>query len=643
MMHKSNPGSGKKNTPTKLALIVSEKLGEAVSLQNQGRLQEARDIYAEILKIDPNNFNALNLLGVVAVHFNELIPAVDFFSRAIKINPHSSTCYSNRGVALRAMKNFEAAVASLKMAVRIKPDYFEAHSNLGVALQELKQFDRAVASYDMAIKINPKYFEAYYNRGNALLEMKNLAAAVASYDMAIDINPGIAEIYSNRGNALKEQRNYLQALDSYDKALGLKPDFAEAHFNRGVVLQLTGRHATAISCYEMAIDINPAYAEAYSNRGNALHELRQLDAALGSYDKAIALRPDYAEAYSNRANLFKELGHLDAALSNYDMAIAISPEYAEAQSNRSLLLLMQGKFESGWKAYEWRWKNLVNGYVPRQFTVPLWLGEESIEGKIILLHSEQGLGDTIQFSRYVKLVAGLGAKVLLEVPGCLMGLLEGLVGVSELIERGAMLPEFDFHCPLLSLPLAFKTEVDTIPSPQAYLYSDELTNAHWKGVLGTRTKPRVGLVWSGSTTHKNDHRRSMMLAELLDYLPDSFEYFSLQKELRDADQDTIATCSKIRHFGPEIDDFSDTAALCQAMDLVITVDTSVAHLSGALGQQTWILVGYAPDWRWMLDRNNSPWYGSARVYRQNSEMTWTVVLDKIRHDLLKLADSYRSI
>jgi len=642
MMHKSNPSSGKKNTPTKLALRVSEKLSEAVSLQNQGRLQEARDIYAEILKIDPKNFNALNLLGVVAVHFNELIQAVDFFSRAIKINPHSSSCYSNRGVALRAMNNLDAAVASFRMAVSIKPDYFEAHSNLGVALQDLKQFDSAVESYGMAIKINPEYFEAYYNRGNALREMNHLVAAVANYDLAININPCIAEIHCNRGNALKDQHNYGQALESYDNALGLKPDFAEAHFNRGVVLQLIGRLAAAVSCYEMAIDINPAYAEAYSNRGNALHQLRQLDAALASYDKAIVLRPDYAEAYSNRANLFKELGDLDAALSNYDMAIAISPDYAEAQSNRSLLLLLQGKYESGWKAYEWRWKNLVNGYIPRIFPVPLWLGKESIEDKRILLHSEQGLGDAIQFSRYAKLVAGLGAKVLLEVPGSLMGLFEGLAGVSELIEQGSTLPEFDFHCPLMSLPLAFKTEVDSIPSPQAYLCSDALKTAHWKRVLGTKTKARVGLVWSGSTTHKNDHRRSMMLADLLDYLPDSFEYFSLQKELRDADQDTIATCSKIRHFGPEIGAFSDTAALCQEMDLVITVDTSVAHLSGALGRPTWIMVGHAPDWRWMLNRNDSPWYGSARVHRQSSEMTWTVVLEKIRHDLLKLADSFQS-
>ncbi|PIT71198.1 hypothetical protein B9Z41_17075, partial [Limnohabitans sp. JirII-31] len=285
----------------------------------------------------------------------------------------------------------------------------------------------------------------------------------------------------------------------------------------------------------------------------------------------------------------------------YDKAISLKPDYAGAHWNKSLELLALGQFKEGWKSYEWRWKHEDLGSKLPNFSQPQWLGVESLQGQTILLHSEQGLGDTIQFCRYAKLVKAQGARVVMEIPAALVPLLQGLEGVDELVQSRQALPAFDYHCPLLSLPLAFKTELSTIPSPEPYLRSDKAKVNQWRIKLGPKSKPRVGLVWSGSTQHKKDHNRSLRLDELIHYLPNSFDYVCLQKEIRAVDQETLKQ-SRIQYFGDELKDFADTAALCELMDVVISVDTSVAHLSGALGRPTWVLLPYVPDWRWLLDR-----------------------------------------
>lgn len=251
-----------------------------------------------------------------------------------------------------------------------------------------------------------------------------------------------------------------------------------------------------------------------------------------------------------------------------------------------------------------------------------------------MLHSEQGFGDTLQFCRYARLVAALGARVLMEVPKPLMHLLQGLEGISELVEKGTTLPTFDYHCPLLSLPLAFKTSLDTIPGNQAYLSSDRIKVADWERKLGVKTKPRVGIVWSGSIGHKNDASRSLLLSEFIAQLPPDFEYVSLKKEVRDVDKATLQANPHIKHFGSELNDFADTAALCALMDIVVSVDTSVAHLSGALGRPTWILLPYVPDWRWLLDRTDSPWYSSVKLYRLEKINDWHGVLQSVKSNLI---------
>ena len=299
---------------------------------------------------------------------------------------------------------------------------------------------------------------------------------------------------------------------------------------------------------------------------------------------------------------------------------------------QSIILMLNGDFTNGLPLYELRWKTKELKMKSRNFSKPLWLGEESLTGKTILLHSEQGFGDTIQFCRYAKMVRNLGAKVILEVPLPLVDLLRSLDGVDELIPKDSELSDFDFHCPLLSLPLAFKTELSSIPNAPHYIYSNQVKRKYWLNKLGAPSKKRIGIVWSGSLGHSNDRNRSLRLEEIKQYLPNGFEYISLQKEIREADQSTLIN-SGIGHFGPELQDFSDTAAICDLMDLVISVDTSVAHLAAALGKPTWILLPFNPDWRWLLDREDSPWYPTVRLFRQSSTQQWSSVLKRVAQNL----------
>lgn len=456
-----------------------------------------------------------------------------------------------------------------------------------------------------------------------------------SFEAAIQHDPQDAKTCYHWALALHEIKQLDVAIALYDRAIGIQADFSQAHYSRGLALQQMAQLDGALASYDQAIHFKPDYVEAHSNRGTILQHYQQWDAAMASYDQAIALDPTYAKAHNNRGNTLQERHQITAALASYDQAIALEPDYADAYWNKGIALLLGGDFARGWPLYEWRHKALESTHPQRQFAQPLWLGQDRLQGKTLLLHSEQGLGDTLQFIRYAPLLAAQGAHVVVELPRALMDLLADMQGVSQFIEQGQALPAYDYHCPLLSLPLAFGTTLDSIPAPAAYVRSLQPKRAQWAAALGAKTGLRIGIAWSGSTGHKNDHNRSITLAELLQHLPPGPQYISLQKELREVDQATLCATPQLRHFGPELVDFTDTAALCDLMDVVISVDTSVAHLSAALGQTTWVLLPYSPDWRWLLERSDSPWYPSARLYRQDSSMRWAGVLQRLRDDVLK--------
>jgi len=302
------------------------------------------------------------------------------------------------------------------------------------------------------------------------------------------------------------------------------------------------------------------------------------------------------------------------------------------------VLLLSGDLELGWELYEWRWKTEHFAPYIRSFRQPQWSGMESLEGRSLLLHSEQGLGDAIQFSRYAEQAANLGARVILEVCKPLAGLFSDLAGVTELVFKGEPLPTFDFHCPLMSLPLAFKTRLESIPCPPRYLRADTIKLSQWTNRLGEKTRPRVGLVWSGSATNTNDHNRSIPVSTLMQQMPVNFQYVSLQKDIRDSDKRWLESQTRLLNFDQDLNDFSDTAALCELMDVIISIDTSVAHLSGALGRPTWILLPFSPDWRWLMDRDDSPWYRSVKLFRQDNIGDWESVLARVAASLSKLHD-----
>jgi tetratricopeptide (TPR) repeat protein len=659
-----------------------------LALQELKQLDAATTDYGKAIALKPDYAEAYNSRAVAHQESKQLDAAMADYSMAIAIRPDYAEAYSNRGNALRELGKPEAAIADYDRAIAIRRDYAEAYNNRGNALRELGQLDAAIADYSKAIVIRPAYAQAHNNRGLALHAMKNFDAAIADYNKAIASKPDFAEAYNNRALAHRELRQLEAALADLGKAVAVKADYAEAYYNRGNALRELKQFEAATADYGKAVALKPDYAEAYNNRGLAQRELMQLDAAMADFGKAIALkpdlaetyfnrgnalrelnkskaalvdyamavsvRPDYAEAYNNRGVAFKDLKQLDAAIGAFDAAIALEPDHAAAQWNKALVLLLRGDFAAGFELYEWRWKNRNLNAAPRPFARPLWLGEEPLEGKTILLYAEQGLGDTIQFCRYASLLARAGAQVIFHVPPPLVGLLKSLEGASQVLAEGEPLPDFDYHCPLMSLPLAFKTVLASIPDPSPYLHADPARMRVWQARIGERKNLKVGVVWNGGFRPNQpeiwavNERRNISLEAFARALREvEVDFFSLQKgdpaesEIRGREAQYWPR-GNFHNFASDIADFSDTAALVANLDLVVSVDTSTAHLAAALGKPTWILSRFDGCWRWLLEREDSPWYRSVRLYRQDDSQSWEPVLSRVAADLTRRAREPRT-
>ena len=599
------------------------------ALRDLKRFEEALDSYERALTITPDYVEALNNRGNALSDLKRPEGALDSYDRALKIMPNYAEALYNRGNVLSDLKRPGEALDSYDRALRIMPGYAEALNSRGNALAELKRPEEALNSYELALKIKPDFAEALNCRGNALADLKHPEEALDSYNRALALKPDFAEAFNNRGNVLSCLKRPGEALDSYDRALTLNPDYAEAHNNRGNALRDLNRPEQAIASYDLALTLKPDYAEALFNRGNALSDLKRPAEALDSYNRSLMIKPDNAEALNNRGSALSDLKLPEEALDSYERALMIKSDYAEAHWNEGLCRLLLGEFALGWQKYEWRWQKepLVNNL--RNFKQPRWHGQEHLVNKTLLLHSEQGLGDTIQFCRYATQVAALGATVILEVQPPLTALLKNLADVSLVLAKGESLPDFDHHCPLLSLPLAFKTDLSTIINSR-YLKSDPQKVAEWEAKLDKTGKIRIGLAWSGNKDHKNDHNRSIALDAFKGLVNDQADYYCLQKELRPEDKAILEQTRNIPFFGDALTDFTDTAALVELMDLVITVDTSVAHLAGAMGKEVWVLLPFNPDWRWLLDRSDSPWYPSARLFRQPGIGDWDNVIIEVK-------------
>ena len=544
---------------------------------------------------------------------------------AIQTNLSAGFALHQQGKLAEAQFHYEAVL-------KADSKNFDALHLLGVIAHQRKNHSAAMALLDRAIQQSPRSALAHLNRGNTLKDMGDVQRAIANYEQAITIHPGYAEAYVNLGIALQESQQSDRALACYRKAIGLKPDFAEAYFALGNALQEHGQTDAAILSLQEATRLRPGFVAAYCNLGNLLKDAGRADEALAAYAEAIRAQPDFAVAYCNLGNVQKEKQQFQLAIDSYGQATKLNPNFAEAHWNQSLVHLLLGEFEAAWPLFEWRWKAKKNNIRLPDFRKPLWLGEPALVGKTILICWEQGFGDTIQFCRYVPLLQALGARVLLVVPSTLVPLLKTLDGVEQVLGPDEHVSNFDYYCPLMSLPLAFHTTLNTIPVPSVYLHADENKMQFWVAKLPQSGKKRVGIAWRGSGTNK---RASLPLTELIEYLPKHLDYVCLQKDVTDMER-VILLEQNMYVFDRDIADFSDTAALCGLMDLVISIDTSAAHLAGAMDKPTWVLLPHLPDWRWLLDRSDSPWYPSMRLFRQEGMGAWHTVLQRVTHDLTQL-------
>ena len=507
----------------------------------------------------------------------------------------------------------------------------------GVVASADGDFVNAVQRYCRALELEPKLPIVWVCLAKAMCDLGQSEAGAECYSEAITVDPGCVEAYFFRGNLRFEQGRFEEANADYSLAVSLAPEFFQAYNNLGMALTRIGQHARALETLQRAVSLGPSQPAVHCNLGVALFNCNEFDKALVSYEQALALHPTYAEVHNNRGNALMELDRIAEAIESYDRAIAHKPDYVEATWNKALALLTIGNYAQGWRLHECRWDRPAFASIKRHFSQPMWLGKESLHGKTILLHCEQGMGDAIQFCRYAPLVKSLGARVVLEVNKALMVLMSSLEGVDAIVPQGSALPAFDFHCPLMSLPLAIGTDLSNIPAPSAYLRADPARLAKWMSILGARkSRGIIGLVCSGDPQHRNDHNRTISLIKMLTHLPVDFQYVILQRELRETDRAAIGMHPQISSFEDQISDFADTAALCSLMDQVISVDTSVAHLSAALGKKTHIVLPVCSDWRWLRGREDSPWYPSVRLYRQTMPNEWASVIESAGKAILKL-------
>jgi tetratricopeptide (TPR) repeat protein len=604
---------------------------QAILFHNRGRLREAAQLYEAVLKADDRHFGAVHRLGLLRLQQRKFGDAARLLRRAVKIDRNSADAHLHLAAALTGLGRFEDAIRHYQRALAIRPDLAEAHNNLGYALQSLGRHEQAAAHYEKALGIVPDYAEARNNFGNALQLLGRSEEAIAQFEKALVIRPNYAEAHKNFGNVLGALGRNEEAIAHYEKAIAITPTYAEAHESLGNALTALERPEEAIGQFERALALKPDHAEAYNGLGLALGAMERHEEAIAHYEQAIAIKPEYVDAHGNLGNALWAMGRNKEAIASHDRALAIKPGLAAARWNRSNVYLSMGDWVRGFRDYECRWEAQPKNSQKRSFTQPLWLGEKALAGHRILLHAEQGLGDTLMSVRYVPQVVEAGAAVTLEVQPALQSLLAQIDGVSQVLAKGEPLPGFDVHCPLMSLPLAFGTILETVPAEVPYLEAQQDRVLEWRHRVRDVGLPRIGIAWRGNW--RADVSRSIPLPMFLEISSPQFQLISLQKEITDDDK-TFLQQHGVQYFDEEIHkDFSDTAALIALTDLVVSIDTSVAHLAGAMGKPVWIPLKFSAEWRWLQNRDDSVWYPTARLFRQPASGDWKSVIARVRQEL----------
>lgn len=636
-----------------------------------GRWAEAAASYQAMLNADPHNPKLFVLLGNTLQQAGRMDEAIAAFQHAARLKPDFQEAHNNLGIAFKAVNKLEESVASFRKAAACDGDAAIVLNNLGCTLLDQGQEEQAAEAYRRSIAANPDYADAYSNLGVVLARQKHCSEAVDAYRRAIVLRPDYVDAHRNLTGLLVALERPLEALPHCLKLVELEPDNATFMGYLGVLMGELGRHRDAVIACRKALQMDPtllvAYAtiiaahsslnehddalrlachyvehapddpDAYCAFAMALQYTGRWDDALAMCGKAIALAPDNPTLLHTMGRIAHAAGTMDAALDIYERAIALAPERAKLRWDQSLALLLAGRYREGWSAFEVRWDVNQLRVDNRNFTQPAWNGED-LAGKTILLHAEQGMGDTIQFIRYAAGVARRGGRVVAQVQPLLKRLVASAAGVDAVVAYKEPLPHFDVYCPMLSLPRIFETDLDTVPDAQGYLHPEPAARAQWLNRLGPRKGLRIGLIWAGNPTHRNDSNRSMRLEQFMPALTmPGLEWFSLQVGQAEADLRQLPA-GMIRNLVPDIMDFADTAAALSTLDLLVTVDTSSAHLAGALGQNVWVMLPFAPDWRWMLGREDTPWYDSMRLFRQTELGNWAPVVDRLVRDLARVRD-----
>ncbi len=597
-----------KQQVAKSAADHAAKEQQAVALINQGKLQEAEALYRELITAGNNNHIVYGNLAAICGMQDRFDELIEFLRKALELNPNYPDFHNNLGVALKRKGDLTAAIASYKKALELKPNYPDAHNNLGVALKGQGDLTAAIASYKKALELKPNYPDAHNNLGNALTDQGDLTAAIASYKKALELKPNYPDAHNNLGNALTDQGDLTAAIASYKKALELKPNYPDAH----------------------------------NNLGTALQEQGDLTAAIASYKKALEFKPNHPDAHNNLGTALKEQGDLTAAIASYNKAVELQPNHPEAHLNTSLTMLLGGDYRNGWEKYGWRFKKEKDA--PRPHSLPKcnkWNGEALTDGKEqLLIVTEQGLGDTLQFMRYAIPLRNQGIAVSL----CAQPNLHTLIQASG-IDPSPLTPQQGdqitdgLWIPLLSVPRYLEVSPDKPIITEPYIKTTNELSVKWKGILSAAERPIIGINWQGNPqTEKAGLRgRSLQLEAFAPITSGSqTSLLSLQKGFGSEQLETCSFKDRFVSCQEQINntwDFLETAAIIANCDLVITSDTSVAHLAGGMGKTTWLLLHKVPEWRWGLESNTSFWYPSMRLFRQSERGNWDEVMERVAEEL----------
>jgi tetratricopeptide (TPR) repeat protein len=600
------------------------RIEHALALHQAGRIAEAESIYREVLATDPQHVVANQFLGVAAYQQGRLEEAVERIGVAARLAPNQPGILNNLGIAFDAMGRGEDAARCFGEVVRLSPQSPDAHAVYAEALSRLGHLDDAVRHAREAIRHRPARPEACFSIGSALHRAGQLDEAVAAYLEALRLRPDFAQVMSNLAAIWTSTGRWNDGIAILQRALSLRPDLAAAHINLGNALREAGRFEEAIASLRRGLELDPNMPEAFLDLGNAYRSVDRPEEAVRAYRAALHLEPEHVESLNNLGNSLKDCGEYAEARGAFDRALALAPDNGRVHFNRSMLRLLQGDFTGGWNEYEWRWTQPGFRFSPPPDASRYWDGS-ALAGSTLVLFAEQGFGDTIQFVRFADLAKARGGTIILVCQSELCSLLARVSGIDHIIARGEPWPTYDVHAPLLSLPRILGT-ADHIPAKIPYLCVDDVERARWTVRIPTGGF-RIGIAWHGNPANATNRTRSVPLVRFAALAKLGVRLISLQKG---SGREEIGPHGfELIDLTDELHDFADTAALVGSLDLIIAIESSMAHLAGALGKPVWVALPYVPDWRWLLDRDDSPWYPTMRLFRQRTPGDWTNVFNRI--------------